>query len=74
MPRARKSEKFSLTVLSKSGLGKNFYLLKINFNYEHYGEEADDFTLQDLLDFLEEKGVEPSRVTGLKSLHFSVRR
>ncbi len=54
MPRALKSDKFCIYAPKKRGYRKGEMLMSTNGNHE--------LSVQDLLDFLKEKGIEPSRV------------
>ena len=59
MPRATKREMFSILNAKKSGYWKNKMLLSVNGTYEG---GTDNLSLQDLLNFLKEKGVDPAKV------------
>jgi hypothetical protein len=59
MPRTQKSSKFFLYTAKKSGHHKGKMLLGTNHEYEG-GQE--NITLQDLIDFLKENKIEPTRV------------
>ncbi|MFA5935071.1 MAG: hypothetical protein WC827_04255 [Candidatus Paceibacterota bacterium] len=59
MPRALKTDKFFLGAIQKSGRMKGKRLL--SFNYAYSGDTS-KINLQDMIDFLKEKGVEPSSV------------
>jgi hypothetical protein len=55
----RKSEKFFVYAAKKSGIYKGKRLLGVNHSYEG---GLDSSTLQDLIDFLKEKRIDPSTV------------
>lgn len=59
MPRATKKDKFFLYKAHKSGYWKNKMLFGVNHNYE--GGDC-NLSMQDLIDFMEENQIEPSRV------------
>ncbi len=59
MPRALKSDKFLIYAPKKSGYWKGKMLIGVNLS--HAGE-GNELTVQDLLNFLNEKGVDPSAV------------
>lgn len=59
MPRALKTDKFYLYAAGRSGYWRDKRLLGVNPTHEG-GTEG--LTVQDLLDFLKEKGVSPSTV------------
>ena len=59
MPRALKTDKFFIGSVQKKGPAKGKIVLSFNCLYNG---ETDKITLQDLIDFLKEKGVKPSAV------------
>ena len=59
MPRALRSDKFFVYTAQKSGCFKKKMLLGINSSYKG---GAEDISLQDLIDFLEEKKIGISSV------------
>ena len=59
MPRATKKDKFFIYTAEKSGNFKNKMLLGVNHFYEG---DVENINLQDLLDFIKEKNIDPSRV------------
>ncbi len=63
MPRALKSDKFFLHAVQKRGPFKGHRLLGVNHTYR----DGKNITLQHLLDFLKEKGIETSQVPVLDS-------
>jgi hypothetical protein len=60
MPRGLKTDKFYIYAAKKSGQRKDKMLLGVN------GNDEDNVTLQDLLDFLGEKNISPAKVV----IHF----
>lgn len=59
MPRSNKFTKFSLQAARKSGAYKNKMILCVNHCYEG---DLDSISLQDLLDFLQERKINLSDV------------
>ena len=59
MPRAKKSDKFCLRNAKKSGYWKDKIFISVNFKYEG---NKDTISLKDLMDFLAENKIDPSRV------------
>jgi len=59
MSHTKKSDKFFVYAPKKTGYFKGKRLLGIKHTYK---EGAKNLTLQDLLDFLKEKGIEPAEV------------
>ena len=57
--RAKKSDKFFVYAPKKSGFWKDKRLLGINSSYEG---GTDTITIQDLVDFLKEKGIDPAKI------------
>lgn len=56
MPRPKRSDKFFYQTLKKRGSNKG--LIFFGRNYLHKGEA----TLQELLDFMKQKGIDPAKV------------
>jgi len=59
MPRPKITDKFFVYNARKSGFCKNKMLIGVN---HMYGGKTDNLYLQDLIDFLKEKEIDPSTV------------
>lgn len=60
MPRSTKKDKFFYLNPAKKGWRKGKILMGINPNYEG---DVDNLTVQDLVDFLKEKNIDPVKVS-----------